>query len=377
MPQNPGQENANDDVVLALDTVGLSNTNDTRISPATEDKQDDIITETGKDFMLEVARNNKTGISYINKFGRNPDIDTGTDPEDIWDVGGLWVPPTTARLHNIASSSANDTGSTVSSGTATGGGSTTIVDSGADFVSDGVAVGDTIINDTNKDHGTVTAVATTTLTLETTVHTGDPGASNSGFASGDAYRVVNPTSTGASILHIYGLDANMEEQEEFVVLNGTNNVATANTYYRINRMHIDGAASRTVTNVGDISATAQTDATITAQINAGNGQTGTTVYTVPKGKTAFITNVYANLVRGKSAVASMTLRITPIANIDGAGSRAIHYFGLDSAGGSNFQQHFVPYKKILANTDIWLRVDEVTANDMDISGGFDLILVDN
>ena len=43
MPQNPGQFNSNDDILLALDTTGLSNSTDTRINPSTEEKQDDII----------------------------------------------------------------------------------------------------------------------------------------------------------------------------------------------------------------------------------------------------------------------------------------------------------------------------------------------
>jgi len=43
MPQNPGQESSNDDILLALETVGLANKSDIQINPATEDKQDDII----------------------------------------------------------------------------------------------------------------------------------------------------------------------------------------------------------------------------------------------------------------------------------------------------------------------------------------------
>lgn len=38
--------------------------------------------------------------------GRNSDVDTG--PEDIWEGGGTWVEPTTARTHNISSTSSSD-----------------------------------------------------------------------------------------------------------------------------------------------------------------------------------------------------------------------------------------------------------------------------
>lgn len=40
--------------------------------------------------------------------GRNPDIDTGAK-EDLWNVGGLWTPITTAQTISIVSTSANDT----------------------------------------------------------------------------------------------------------------------------------------------------------------------------------------------------------------------------------------------------------------------------
>lgn len=44
----------------------------------------------------------------LNKFGYNADVDTATDPEDIWSGGGVWVPPTQARIHAIVSSDAAD-----------------------------------------------------------------------------------------------------------------------------------------------------------------------------------------------------------------------------------------------------------------------------
>lgn len=323
-----------------------------------------------EDSMLAIARGKFAHISHINKFGRNPDIDTGTDPEDIWDVGGLWVPPTAARIHDIASSSANDSGALLSTGTAdTGSGLTTLYDAAADFVTNGVAAGDVVLNDTNLDHATVISRDDlNTLTISSTYH-GDS------FNAGDTYRVVNANSTGASVTHVFGLNSSFVAQEEFIIMNGVGNVATLNTYWRIYRLHIDGAASRTVTNVGNISATAQVDGTVTAQINIGNGQTGMAIYTVPAGKTAYMTQVYADLVQSKSSVARLTLRATPVATIDGAGSRATHFFGLENGSG-HYNRSFNPYKKFLANTDIWIRCDEVSANDMDISAGFDLILID-
>lgn len=56
---------------------------------------------------LEIARGATTGVSPILLFGRNPDLDVGT--EDLWAQGGNFVPPTAARVHALVSTSANDT----------------------------------------------------------------------------------------------------------------------------------------------------------------------------------------------------------------------------------------------------------------------------
>lgn len=40
-------------------------------------------------------------IIYVNKFGRNTDVDLTA--EDVWDGGGVWAAPTAARVHTVVS----------------------------------------------------------------------------------------------------------------------------------------------------------------------------------------------------------------------------------------------------------------------------------
>jgi len=62
-----------------------------------------------RNFVLEIAKGNIPKHGLITKFGHNDDIDTGSTPEDITNVGGPYVAPTAARVHAIVSTSINDT----------------------------------------------------------------------------------------------------------------------------------------------------------------------------------------------------------------------------------------------------------------------------
>lgn len=335
------------------------------------DSVDGNIDVRGVDNLLSLSRGLIPGTSHINKFGRNADIDIG--PEDIWDGGDLWVPPTAARFHNIASSSGNDIGTVVSEGIVTAGSSTVLlIDETADFVTDGVAVRHVVLNDTNMDHSIVVSVdSATQLTIEPTHHL-------DGLNSGDSYRIAKGTSTGAFVIHVWALDEGMIEKEEFIVLNGTNNVVTIREYWRIYRMHADGAASRVVSNVGDITAIAQIDGTVTAQISVGNGQTLMAIYTIPAGKTGYMTRFSSTINRSNvGALANLTLRQTKFAALDGAGSIVEHYFSLATDGSSHITHMFFPYKVFRERTDIWIRCESVTAANTSITGAFDIILVNN
>lgn len=63
------------------------------------------------DFLLEVAKGNVVGHSLVHKFGRNPDIDTASGFEAIWNEGGDYsgFNATSAETVEIFSSDANDT----------------------------------------------------------------------------------------------------------------------------------------------------------------------------------------------------------------------------------------------------------------------------
>ena len=65
------------------------------------------------DFNLRVPGGAVSGISGVNVFGENTDIDTGTDPEDVWEIGGVLDISliSTPSKFTLVSSSASDDGS--------------------------------------------------------------------------------------------------------------------------------------------------------------------------------------------------------------------------------------------------------------------------
>lgn len=58
---------------------------------------------------LEVARGAISGVARVHKFGYNPAIDADTDPEDVWDAGGLYPFLAAPATLYASSSSGSDT----------------------------------------------------------------------------------------------------------------------------------------------------------------------------------------------------------------------------------------------------------------------------
>lgn len=93
---------------------------ETRLYTYDDDAAEWIFVEIDRvsDYFTEVALGNIPGSTAIEKFGRNDDIDIGT--EDIWSNGGEWEPFTNGeQTCNIVSTSTNDDGDPVGTGART------------------------------------------------------------------------------------------------------------------------------------------------------------------------------------------------------------------------------------------------------------------
>ena len=112
--------------------------------------------------------------------------------------------------------------------------------------------------------------------------------------------------TGALTIEIFGLDSNFDVQEETITMDGTTNVPTASTYTRIDTIHVITAGSGG-SNAGVITATADTDSTVTAHVAIGNNHSEQAIYTIPNNKKGLMTNMSYAIDATSNAVVDIKL----------------------------------------------------------------------
>lgn len=245
------------------------------------------------EFQFEVAKGSFAGYSVQDKFGENPDVDTGT-PEDIWEGGGLY--PFSA-------------------------------DNTADIIS---------------------------------------------ISSDDAADTMP--------IAITGLDINGVEVEQTITLQGQTRVALTTPLWRIYRMQNEGDAGEDITGqVYCYSGTEETNGTpsgasvIKALINDGNNQTQMAVYTIPLGKVGFLWRGEFGASRpSSSGEAVCDYRSRRYGKVFKIKKR----IALANSGSSIYQDARSFPDPIPALTDIVLRVESVSANNMGLFGTFDILLID-
>ena len=166
-------------------------------------------------------------------------------------------------------------------------------------------------------------------------------------------------SSDTSDVTIQGLDANYNFVEETLTLTGTTPVVGSTSFTRVNR-----AFMNTATNVGKIQASI--GGTVVTEIGAGFGQTLQCFYTIPAGKTGYMTNINASA--SKNQATDLFLFQRPF----GGAFRVASTLSLNQ---SNQAIVFTVPLKFTEKTDIDLRVQG--SGNATISADFTIILVDN
>lgn len=252
-------------------------------------------------FLFEIAAGNISGCDPVNKFGRSTNVDLGIDT-DIWDRANavddqdIWLAPTQARIHTIASDSAQDV-------------------------------------------------------------TGGTGAN--------------------TVIILYLRDWSTAQAVEIVTGNLNAGIAMTNPAAMIHRMRVVPQVTSTTPNVGTITATAAVDGTVTAQISPGAGQTQMAIYGVPSVQTAYMPKYYSSAIEALANTSvALTLLINPNPNIQLLSFLTQHTIGVTTRGMSYVPHRFEPEFKIVGPAIVKMQ-GNASAQNADVSAGFDLVLVDN
>jgi len=186
-----------------------------------------------------------------------------------------------------------------------------------------------------------------------------------------------PAGTGARTVTVYGLTSwSTAEVSEVVTLNGVGAVNTVNAYVIIHKMVVTtfGASGP---NVGTITATAATDATVTAAILPGNGTTEMAIFGIPSTQTAYISRMHGSInENGATTRADLYIKVATSPASFPAVFVLARTFCVTNTGTSTYDEAFNPPIKIVGPAIVKLSGISSTA-DTNASGGFDYILIDN
>lgn len=190
---------------------------------------------------------------------------------------------------------------------------------------------------------------------------------------------VDSATTQGMVVEVQGVDTNYTLTVQNATLDGadsTTEVALSTALRRVFRMKVlDSSTADQAIWVGPTGFASQQGV-----IQAGNNQTLMALYTVPAGKTAYMTNYYASVIGEASPPATIPdyvlFRLWQRDNDNGYAPQLKHEIGSAILGSSIVNREFRPYYKITEKNDIWIEATP-DGDDASVSAGFDLILVDD
>jgi len=190
---------------------------------------------------------------------------------------------------------------------------------------------------------------------------------------------LSSSSTGdTQLIEVQGLDVNYNLVIQTIALTGQTRVALTTSLIRVFRLKNVGSTDL----AGDVFCFENTPLTAgvpidetkcRASISIGNNQTLMAIYTVPAGYTAYMRVWFASLAGAKRVnVSNIRMFARPFGQV----FQLKHDASINASGSSNMPHLYAEPKKFAEKTDIEIRCN-TDENDAGVSGGFDLVLIEN
>jgi len=194
----------------------------------------------------------------------------------------------------------------------------------------------------------------------------------------DITDIVSSSASDTFEVEVQGLDTDYNQVTQTKTLTGTTSVALDTALIRVFRMKNNSgttAVGKIQCGVGSTTTSFST-ANLRAEIAIGREQTLMSIYTVPNGKTAYMTGWYF-YTAGTSR--SADYNITVMARPSGGVFQIKHHGSILDGASNEISHKYIPYPSFTEKTDIESRaqITAVGVTAAGISAGFDLILVDN
>jgi len=178
--------------------------------------------------------------------------------------------------------------------------------------------------------------------------------------AGHVATIASNLANAGSEITIQGLDIDYNEIEEVLLIDGSGNATGTKEFLRINRAFVSNdTPTEAVMRI-------QLNSVNTARIEVAHQQTMQNIYTVPRGHTAYLTQISIGI-QSKDKDGEFRLYVREY----GGSFRTRDYLTMQT----NFiEKHYPIPLKFPEKTDIKLQ-SKLTGSDAGVSGTFDLILV--
>lgn len=201
------------------------------------------------------------------------------------------------------------------------------------------------------------------------------GSTYTGFPTGspETIQLFSSSASDTGTVTFQGLktSSSTELEAETVTLSGTTPVNSVNTWYRVHTARYSSGAATTF-NVGTITLRhTTTTANVFLLIDIGTSQSYSTGFTIPAGKTGYLTEYSASLQGSATGVIDLSLWVRTF----GGSPRLRRPFTVAQNAPVNYK---VASAIILTEkSDIIIRATASSTNNLSILAGYDIYLVDN